>query len=166
MGEEISKNQRRVDYNASDQIAAEMLLTLNSSGIPPPICQQDQGQTSELDGIATQTDVISVSIDAMTKELDHCNHMIRNLSGKLTRCIEFSKISLKDDDMVRFYTGLPNLAILKAVFTFVQKALPCSGQSTSKLSSFQEFVATLVKPRLKSQVQDLKDSRERERERE
>ena len=88
-------------------------------------------------------------------QLDRCNHVIRDLSGKLTRCIAFSETSLRDDDMVRFYTGLPNLAILKAVFAFIQKALPCAEQSTSKLSSFQEFVATLVKLRLNSQVQDL-----------
>ena len=80
--------------------------------------------------------------------------MIRDLTGKLTQCIAFSETSLKDDDTVRFYTGLPNLALLKAVFAFVEKALPCE-QSTSKLTSFQEFVATLVKLRLNSQVQDL-----------
>ena len=45
--------------------------------------------------------------------------------------------------------------VLKAVFAFVQKVVPSSELSTNKLSSFQEFVATLVMFWLNSQVQDL-----------
>ena len=67
----------------------------------------------------------------------------------------FSETSFGNDDMVKFYTRLPNLIVLKAVFAFVHKSLPSSWQSTNKLSNFQEFVATLVKLRLNSQVQDL-----------
>ena len=58
--------------------------------------------------------------------------------------VAFSKASFENDEMVKFYTGLPNLVVLKAVFAFVQKGVPSSELSTNKLSSFQEFVATLV----------------------
>jgi len=80
----LARTSKWVGHNASDQNAAETLLTLSSSGIPPSVCEQDQGPTVELDGVATQTDITSASIDAMTKELDRCNDMIRNLTGKLT----------------------------------------------------------------------------------
>ena len=58
--------------------------------------------------------------------------------------VVFSEASFENDEMVKFYTGLPNLVVLKAVFAFVQKVVPSSELSTNKLSSFQEFVATLV----------------------
>ena len=51
---------------------------------------------------------------------------------------------------MRFYTGLPNIKVLNAVFSLLKKAC-----DTSKLSPFQEFMATVIKLRLNCHVQDL-----------
>lgn len=150
----LARTNKCVTHDTSDQLrAAETLLSLSSSENPPSPCEQDQHLVVKLD-TATQTYMTSASIDQMTRELYSSSDKIRDLSGKLTQCIAFSETSLKDDDTVRFYTGLPNLGLLKAVFVFAEKALP-SEQSTTKLTRFQEFVTTLVKLRLNSQVQDL-----------
>ena len=54
---------------------------------------------------------------------------------------------------MKFYTGLPNIMVLKAVFDLVEKAVQSC--DTSKLTRFQEFMATVMKLRLNCQVQDL-----------
>ena len=110
---------------------------------------------AEHDGVATQTDITSACIDGTRDELVSCHQVIRDLTARLTQRVAFSEASFENDETVKFYTGLPNLVVLKAVFAFVQKSVPSSELSTNKLSSFQEFVATLVKLRLNSQVQDL-----------
>ena len=52
-----------------------------------------------------------------------------------------------------FYTGLPNIKLVKAVFNHV---LPAITQSAfSKLTAFQEFMMTMLKLRLNCQLQDL-----------
>ena len=46
------------------------------------------------------------------------------------------------DDYVKFYTGLPNITILKAVFDHVLPAVSLS--DSSKLMPFQEYIAVLM----------------------
>ena len=55
-------------------------------------------------------------------------------------------------EYLKFYTGLPNLKVFKAVYNHVVAGIPTSN---SKLKPFQEFVAVLMKLRLNSQMQDL-----------
>ena len=57
------------------------------------------------------------------------------------------------DDYVKFYTGLPNITILKAVFDHVLPAVSLS--DSSKLMPFQEYIAVLMNFRLNSNHQDL-----------
>ena len=107
----------------------------------------------EQEGVATQTDITSASMDDAREELD-CWHQVKeDLTARLTqRVATFSEAFLENDETVEFYTGLPNLKVLNA---FVQKSVPSSELSSTKLSSFQEFMATMVKLRLNSQVQDI-----------
>ena len=49
--------------------------------------------------------------------------------------------------------GLPNVTILKAVFNHILPGITIS--ETSKLMSFQEYIAVLTKFRLNSNSQDL-----------
>ena len=67
--------------------------------------------------------------------------------------VPFSEEALKSDELVKFYTGLLNIKVLKAVFSLVKKCVQRCG--TSKLSPFQEFMATVDKLRLNCQMQDL-----------
>ena len=123
---------------------AQTLLTLGDSSTSEH--EQDvEEPVVEQEGVATQT---SASMDDTREELDRCHQVIEDLTARLTqRVATFSEASLENDETVKFYTGLPNLKALKA---FVQKSVP-----SSELSSFQEFMATVVKLRLNSQVQDL-----------
>ena len=49
----------------------------------------------------------------------------------------------KSDEFTRFYTGLPNIDMLKATFEHVHKTLPA--ERSTKLTPFEEFVCTIVK---------------------
>ena len=64
-----------------------------------------------------------------------------------------SENALQKDELVQFYTGLPNLKVLKAVFTLIVPVI--SADFNSKLGQFQEFIIVLMKLRLNCQVQDL-----------
>ena len=65
----------------------------------------------------------------------------------------FSEQTFLSDDYVKFYTGLPNITILKAVFDHVLPAVSLS--DSSKLMPFLEYIAVLMKLRLNSNHQDL-----------
>ena len=63
----------------------------------------------------------------------------------------FSQESLSND-AVKFYTGLPNLQVLNAVFEHVAVAVVKAGQPVpTKLTPFQEFMLVMLKLRLNSQ---------------
>lgn len=59
---------------------------------------------------------------------------------------------MNDDAKVRFYTGLPTYDVLLTVFDFVNHH---ATRKSSVLSSFQEFILTLMKLRLNVPYQDL-----------
>ncbi len=63
-------------------------------------------------------------------------------------------VSLPKDDDVRFYTGLPNARLLKAVFDHVTSSQTCFA-ACQKLSSFQQFVLVVMKIRLNCPNQDI-----------
>ena len=56
---------------------------------------------------------------------------------------------------MNFYTGLPNLKILKAIFDHVCVTLPSEKALLCKLTKFQEFMLVMIKMRLDSPVVDL-----------
>ena len=64
----------------------------------------------------------------------------------------FTEQAFVNDDFTKFYTGLPNFRILKAVFNHVEPSILTTG---TKLSKFLEFILVLMKLRLNRQMQDL-----------
>ncbi len=64
------------------------------------------------------------------------------------------RIFFKDDDdaKVKYYTGLPCLALLMGVVT---QLLPCLPQNGRKLSPFQMLLSTLMRLRLNLQIQHI-----------
>jgi len=111
--------------------------------------------TTEIEtGVAVQTDLTSVDLFDIQKQPDDLQRIINDLTMRLTqRVTPFSEESLHSVEIVKFYTGLPNIKVLKTVFGFVNKAVHTN--DTAKLSPFQEFMATIVKLRLNCPVQDL-----------
>ena len=65
----------------------------------------------------------------------------------------FCEKSVKDDDFVLYYTGLPNVNVLNPIFKHVLKTMPSEG--IHKLTPFQEFVCTLQKLRSNTPLQGL-----------
>ena len=120
----------------------------------------DSEETAELhepevvEGVASQTDLSSANLQAMQEKLDERERVIEDLTTKLMqRVAPFSEESLHSDEIVEFYTGLPSIQVLKVVFRFVQKVFLSS--DATELSPFQEFMATMLKLRLNSPIQDL-----------
>ena len=105
-------------------------------------------------GMATQTELTVTSIEKLHQELDRSKQVISDLTSQLSgHKATFSEEYLATDDIVRFYTGLPNLKVLNAVFDLVKKCV--SMHDKSKLTSFQEFMVTMANLRLNCPLQDL-----------
>ena len=66
---------------------------------------------------------------------------------------EVSEEYFKSNEFTRFYTGLPNIGMLKATFEHVHKTLPA--ERSTKLTPFQEFVRTMVKLSVNTPIEDL-----------
>ena len=85
-----------------ETIAAEALLSL-----------ADTGEAQETAGVASQTDLTSTDVHHMQKELEINQKVIHDLTLQLTQQVApFSEESLKSDEIIKFYTGLPNILVL------------------------------------------------------
>ena len=63
-------------------------------------------------------------IDQLRYELNQSSMKIKLLTAGLARATPFSEKSLHNDEYVKFYTGLPNFAVLKSVFDLVVHPVP------------------------------------------
>ena len=105
----------------------------------------------ELDRSKQELDRSKLELDETKQELDRSKEDISDLNRQLSgHKATFSEEYLANDDIVRFYTGLLNRKVLKAVFDLVRKCV--SQAERSKLTAFQEFMAKL---RLNCPLQDL-----------
>lgn len=77
---------------------------------------------------------------------------INTLEGRLIAMDLFTQLE-KNDDQVRFYTGLDSYEKLSHIFRFVNSCMP--NRPSSKLSNIQQFIVTLIRLRLAVQLQDL-----------
>ena len=96
----------------------------------------------------------SSEAESLRKELADAEHRMQLLQCELEKHVPpFCEECFISDEFTQFYTGLPNIKIVKAVFELIYKTLP--GERATKLSAFQEFVCTLVKLRINSPLEDL-----------
>lgn len=68
------------------------------------------------------------------------------------RCLTYAAF-LRDDELTKFHTGLPNFKLLNGVFTLVKELVRHS--PINALPQFQEFVVTLIRLRLNVPLRDL-----------
>ena len=92
-------------------------------------------------------------IATLKKELQKCHEKIQELSE--LHLPPFCEESLKDDNTVSFYTGLPNLKVLKAIFNHVCITLPGERSAQCKLTKFQQFMVVMLKLRINPPLVDL-----------
>jgi len=96
----------------------------------------------------------SSEAESLRKELADTKHSMQLLQCELEKHVPpFSEECFISDEYTQFYTGLPNIKIVKAVFEHVFKTLPV--ERATKLSAFQEFICTLLKLRINSPLEDL-----------
>ncbi len=88
-----------------------------------------------------ETEELKKTIDCQVKIIEDLQQTVQNLT--MIRPLPFSEQTFKSDECVNFYTGLPNLIILKTVFEHVMPAISLS--ESSKLMPFQEYVAVLIR---------------------
>ena len=138
-GNEGDRSETESDGNDEDEsdVRSEMEITNQST------------RSTEV-----QTDLTRNHILLFQQELIVANERISQLEGLLegTTHLFTAEATLSDDKFVQFYTGLPNAAILNAVYEFVA---PKESSLLSKLTPFQEMMLTLVKLRLNPSIQDL-----------
>ena len=101
-------------------------------------------------GDATQTDLCDLQLQV--QKFKTTNFLSRQLKSYIA---PFSEEYFTTDEHVKFYTGLPNLYILRSVFQHVISLDGSERLQFCKLSLFQEFSAVLVKLRMDCPIQDL-----------
>ncbi len=75
-----------------------------------------------------ETEELKKTIDCQVKIIEDLQQTVQNLTMKI-RPLPFSEQTFKNDECVNFYTGLPNLTILKAIFEHVMPAISLSESS-------------------------------------
>ncbi len=121
-------------------------MSLGEPSHTDPI-EENEGETVEETGVAVQRELTILSLEKMKEELERNKCVIEDLHTLVSvHKATFSEEYLANDDIVRFYTGLPNLKVLKAVFDLVKSCVPMN--DPAKLTRFQEFIATIAKLRL------------------
>ena len=149
----VARNEaRRESFNRLE--AAQSLLSLGESSHMESTVPNEEEDREEETGTATQTELTLTSIEKMHQELERSKQVISDLNSQpLGHKATFSEEYFTTDDIVRFYTGLPNLKVLKTVFDLVKKCV--SMHDKSKLTGFQEFMVTIAKLQLNCALQDL-----------
>ena len=103
---------------------------------------------------ATQTELTSSTVTSIQEELFKRHSIIQDMTIALVQSVLcFCMESLQKEDTVRFYTGLLNFQILKAVFDHVVKSQLIS--MSQKFTPFQKFMLVLVKLCLNCASQNL-----------
>ena len=100
----------------------------------------------------TQTDLTALDIAAL--EADYQQRVREGCSQVCTKKgFADQEDFKKDENLLRFYTGLNSFTVLMAVFNLVAPVIP--EYPLSKLSKFQSFTLTLMKLRLNAANFDL-----------
>ena len=139
---------RRESFNRLE--AAQSLLSLGELSYTESTVHNEEDREEEI-STSTQTELTHISIKELQEELERSKQEIHYIQSRHKGT--FSEEYFTSDEIVKFYTGLPNLKVLKVVFDLVQKVM--SINERSKLTGFQEFVAVMAKLRLNCPLQDL-----------
>ncbi|XP_042146266.1 uncharacterized protein LOC121835826 [Ixodes scapularis] len=113
----------------------------------------DCGLGSEMQDCGQTTDITLQSMALLEDENRQLMSDLRDARAKLAaHCLDEDAFQ-ENKDMVPFYTGLPNFAILLAVFQLIQRRV--SHNDRNCLTKFQEMIVFLIRLRLNTPLQDL-----------
>ncbi|XP_060578163.1 uncharacterized protein LOC132735245 [Ruditapes philippinarum] len=104
-------------------------------------------------GTASQTDVTCSLLKAMDSEVQR----LQMENARLQQKVDSQNFDLPffygDDAKVKYYTGLTNFSVLKALYDYVEPDIPITHKSA--LNKFQQLMVVLMKLRLNASNQDL-----------
>ena len=117
--------------------------------------------------ISAQTEILNISTTDTATQTVPSDDLFNNCTDTHLSICQSTSTSTRhqaamfnqeclSNDAVKFYTGLPNLQVLNAVFKHVAVAVVKPGLPVrTKLTPFQEFMLVMLKLRLNSQNKDL-----------
>nr|XP_050028935.2 uncharacterized protein LOC126524674 [Dermacentor andersoni] len=115
--------------------------------------QNNQASACMIDKEVT-ADLLSAHISSLEEENHRLQHDLDIARSRLAKAAPGDRDVLRSNpDMVVFYTGLPNYAVLEAVYILVEPHVRHTLRN--RLSKFQEMVVFLMRLRLNVPLQDL-----------
>ncbi|XP_077512034.1 uncharacterized protein LOC144122962 [Amblyomma americanum] len=147
----ILAHKRRADVEAT-AVASEASPRACPDSPQPPQAEEVSADENET-GIAVQTDMTMQDIQALEQHSVVLNEHLYTLQKEKEQ-LEVTEDSLKScEAKVRLYTGMPNFAVLFAVFEPLASFI--SHNVNNKLTKFQEFVLFMMKLKVNLQNADL-----------
>lgn len=99
-------------------------------------------------------DLLSAHISSLEEENRRLQHDLASAHSRLAKAVPGDRnVFRSNPDMVLFYTGLPNYAVLEAVYSLVEPHVRHTLRN--RLNKFQEMVVFLMRLRLNLPLQDL-----------
>ncbi|XP_064463713.1 uncharacterized protein LOC135374722 [Ornithodoros turicata] len=95
----------------------------------------------------------TTNVSQLEEELNHLRYEVYTLRESLDRRSLSEQAFRNDDQLTKFYSGLPNFGLLNAVFRLVKDLVRYT--PNNKLPQFQELIITLMRLRLNATQQDL-----------
>ena len=144
--------------NERENTSPDKNILIEDQTTKEQITNEDQMPTEELPNIDSQS-----AIHQMRQELEEYKFSNQQLQSQLQEAkmlqarTTITKEQLQEDeDMVTYYTGLPNLGTLTLVFELTEKVIPNSKEhGNRKLTNFEEFLLVMIKLQLNLQNKDL-----------
>ena len=99
--------------------------------------------------LTEEVEVLRTNLVAAEQTIEH----LKAEQAMVKAVVPFLEEDFISDEFTRFYTGLPNIGMLKATFEHVHNTLPA--ERSTKLSPFQEFVCTMIKLSINLPIEDL-----------
>ena len=147
----LERYQRAVDrcacVESQKKLEAAQALILLSRSI------SGEGQKMAIN-TEVQTDLTKESYLLFELEISQLHDKVKTLEKTVSIFNEANLLESENNKLIVFYTGLPNSKVLRVLFNFVVEGAPISSCNT-KLSSFEEFMVTVIKLRLNLPMQDL-----------
>ena len=103
--------------------------------------------------VQTQTDVTTDLIDIKEKEFVNTNHMLYKLQKEISLLHPGTREWFASEEKVKFYTGLPNIEILDALFVYISESITSGARSA--LTKYQMLSLALMRLRLNLTITDL-----------
>ncbi|XP_049527542.1 uncharacterized protein LOC125947190 [Dermacentor silvarum] len=155
--------RRRLQKDEADAASAAVSAAIAESigtdtgdaveGQPPPGDEDESGTEENAPGVAAQTELTSVGLQALETQCLALNEALYTARSENEQ-LQLSKAAFQGcEAKVIFYTGMPNFTQLNSLFELLESHV--SHNVNNSLSKFQEFILFLMKLKLNLHNVDL-----------